>query len=157
MIVGMDRSAVGQQLRRLRVELGFTQREVARRCHFSQSHLAAYEVGTRPISAGQEQKIRDALRVSPSVTLRAHAGGVGRIAAEHGATDVRVFGSVARGEDRFDSDIDLLVTLRDGVGLFDLVAMKDELEELLQTSVDIVSDGALKERDKDIVAEAVAL
>lgn len=79
------------------------------------------------------------------------------IAARHGAQQVRVFGSVARGEDRYDSDIDLLVTVRPGVGLFDLVEMQDELEAVLGVTVDVVSDGGLKPRDADILAEAVAV
>ncbi len=153
----MERVGRGKRLRELRKASGLTQREVAHRCGISQSHIAAYEAGTRPISAAQEQRILRTLRDSPSVTLRRHAAGVREIATRHGAEQVRVFGSVARGEDRFDSDLDLLVTLRSGTGLFSLVAMKEELEELLGFPVDIVSTGALKARDAGILKEAVAL
>ena len=67
-----------------------------------------------------------------------------RIAAEHGATQVRVFGSVARGEARPDSDLDLLVTWSEGTSLLDHAALVLELESLLGRKVDIASDGWVK-------------
>lgn len=67
-----------------------------------------------------------------------------RIAAESGAENVRIFGSIVRGEEREGkSDIDLLVTLSDRVSLLDLIGLQQTLEELLQRHVDIVSDRAL--------------
>jgi predicted nucleotidyltransferase len=67
-----------------------------------------------------------------------------RIAAKHGATQVRLIGSVARGEARPDSDIDLLVTWAEGTSLFDHAALMLELESLLGRKVDIASDGWVK-------------
>lgn len=153
----MDREDFGRSLRRQRVAAGITQRELARRCGISQSHVAAYEAGTRAISDDQAERLQRALRRRPSAVLRAHADDVREIAERHGATGVRVFGSVARGEDRFDSDIDLLAKFRPGTTLFDLVEMTDEIEALLGVKVDIVSEGGLKERDRDIIRDAVAL
>lgn len=66
-----------------------------------------------------------------------------RVAAEHGAHSVRVFGSVARGEAREASDVDLLVELEPGRSLLDLVALQLDLEELLGTSVDVLTEGGL--------------
>ena len=66
-----------------------------------------------------------------------------RIAASHGARNVRVFGSVARGEDRPDSDVDLLVEMEPGRFLLDLVALGQDLEELLQRKVDILTEGSV--------------
>jgi predicted nucleotidyltransferase len=79
------------------------------------------------------------------------------LAAKHGVTDVRVFGSVARGEDGPDSDLDLLVHLPDGAGLFLLSRFKHDLEDLLRVAVDVVPDEGVKPRvrvniDKDLVA-----
>ncbi|MEO8478130.1 MAG: nucleotidyltransferase domain-containing protein [Gemmatimonadota bacterium] len=69
-----------------------------------------------------------------------------RAAAEaHGGSDVRLFGTAARGEDRPDSDIDLLVTLAPGKSLLDLARLELSLEELLQRPVDVVTLGALTE------------
>lgn len=79
------------------------------------------------------------------------------IASRHRASRVRLFGSAARGEDRPDSDIDLLVDFDEGSSLFDLMHMSRELEELLGRSVDVVSAGGLKSRDQAILAESVDL
>jgi predicted nucleotidyltransferase len=68
-----------------------------------------------------------------------------------------VFGSVARGEDGPDSDIDLLVDFEADSSLFDLLHLTQLLEELLGRSVDVVSTGGLKDRDRLIRAEAVDL
>jgi uncharacterized protein len=77
------------------------------------------------------------------------------IAARHHARRVRLFGSAARGEDRPDSDIDLLVDFDQDSSLFDLMRMSRELEALLGRSVDVVSAGGLKSRDRPILAESV--
>jgi hypothetical protein len=66
-----------------------------------------------------------------------------RIAHEWGARNVRVFGSAARGQDRPGSDIDLLVELRPGHGLLDLVELKLALSELLGRPVDVVTEDGL--------------
>jgi predicted nucleotidyltransferase len=67
-----------------------------------------------------------------------------RIAAKHGATQVRLIGSVARGEAGPNSDIDLLVTWAEGTSLLDHAALVLELERLLGRKVDIASDGWVK-------------
>jgi len=66
-----------------------------------------------------------------------------RIAAAHGARNVRVFGSVVRGEADETSDVDLLVTLEPGTTLLDHAALILELEELLGRKVDVVSERGL--------------
>ena len=66
-----------------------------------------------------------------------------------------VFGSVARGDDGPGSDIDFLVEFEQGATLLDLMAIQDELGELLGCDVDVVSAGGLKERDEHIRREAV--
>jgi len=81
-----------------------------------------------------------------------------RIARKHGARNVRVFGSAARGEDVPESDVDFLVELEPGRSLFDHVALLQELEDLLGRKVDLVEPEGLHWyiRDK-VIAEAVAL
>ncbi len=66
-----------------------------------------------------------------------------RLCAEHGARNVRVFGSVARGDATDDSDIDLLVELEAGRSLLDLSALVADLEALLGRRVDVVTEGSL--------------
>jgi predicted nucleotidyltransferase len=79
------------------------------------------------------------------------------VAARHHASRVRLFGSVARGDERSESDIDLLVDFTEGSSLFDLMRMTRELEVLLGHPVDIVSTGGLKDRDWHILDESVDL
>ena len=80
------------------------------------------------------------------------------IAASHGASDVRVFGSVSRGEEIESSDIDFLVLLQPGRSLLDHAAIKIELEELLGRPVDVATEGGLKAKYRDrILNEAVAI
>ncbi len=69
-----------------------------------------------------------------------------RIAAQHGAHNVRVFGSVARGEARPDSDVDLLVELESGRSLLDLGGLLMDLQTLLGREVDVVTDKGLRDR-----------
>jgi hypothetical protein len=63
-----------------------------------------------------------------------------KLAEAHGAFDVRVFGSVARGDARPDSDIDLLMRFPDGTSIFDIVELWLDLKELLGREVDLVID-----------------
>jgi hypothetical protein len=67
-------------------------------------------------------------------------------AQKYGAYDVRVFGSVARGEARTDSDIDFLVKLEAGRSLLDLARLLRELQTLLGCDVDIVTEAGLRPR-----------
>lgn len=80
------------------------------------------------------------------------------LAARHGARDVRVFGSLARGEGAETSDLDLLVTLDERRSLWDLVGLKQDIEDLLHRSVDLVTEPALSPYIRDrILAEATPL
>ena len=76
-----------------------------------------------------------------------------QIAASHGATDVRVFGSVARGEARPDSDVDFLVTMEPGRSLFDLGGLLMDLRDLLDCEVDVVTEAGLRTRIRRRVLE----
>ncbi|MEI6786623.1 MAG: nucleotidyltransferase family protein [Verrucomicrobiota bacterium] len=81
-----------------------------------------------------------------------------RLADRHGASEVRIFGSVARGEAGSDSDVDFLVKLAPERSLLDHVALWQELEDLLGRKVDLVSEKALHWLIRDqILKEAVPL
>lgn len=81
-----------------------------------------------------------------------------RIAARHGARNVRVFGSVARGETRPDSDLDLLVDLDPGRSIFDLGGLLIELQEVLGCSVDVITERGLRPRLREqVLREAMPL
>jgi predicted nucleotidyltransferase len=81
-----------------------------------------------------------------------------RIAGAHGARNVRVFGSVSRGEAGTESDVDLLVKLEPGRSLLDLIAIKQELEDLLGREVDVVTEDAVSPYIREqVLKEAVSL
>lgn len=166
----------GAVLRQARSRAGLTQRELAQRAGVSQSVIAAYESGTREPSLATLAALVEATGISLTVELGAAlpapalpgAGPIGHrlrrrraavlaLAARHGISNLRVFGSVARGEDGPNSDLDLLVHLPEGAGLFLLGRFTEDLEALLHVAVDVVPDDGVKPRvraniDKDLVA-----
>ena len=85
-----------------------------------------------------------------------HREDILRIARAHGASNVRVFGSRARGDARPDSDLDLLVELEPGRSLFDYMALINDLEDALGVHVDVVTSGGIHPLLRNqILAEAV--
>ena len=85
-------------------------------------------------------------------------GEILKLADRHGAYNVRIFGSVARGEAVPGSDVDILVDMEQGRSLLDLVGLWQELEELLGCKVDVITSGGISPYLRDrILAEAVPL
>jgi uncharacterized protein len=74
------------------------------------------------------------------------------IAANHGARNVRLFGSVARGDDRAESDVDFLVDMEPGRSLLDLVGLGQELEQLLGHKVDVLTESSVHPAIRERVA-----
>ncbi|MGN6686422.1 MAG: nucleotidyltransferase family protein [Actinomycetales bacterium] len=90
--------------------------------------------------------------------VRHHANAIKEIAALYGVDNVRVFGSVARGDDRPDSDVDLLLDFPEGMGLFALGQLRRDLEDLLGVGVDVVPNDGIKSHVRARVeADVVAL
>ncbi len=81
--------------------------------------------------------------------LEVHEAEVKRIAALNGATNLRLVGSVARGDEREGSDIDLLVDFGPGRSLFDHARLVEQLSLLLGTPVDVVSSRGLKPKVRE--------
>ena len=80
------------------------------------------------------------------------------IASKYGAENIRIFGSVATGHNRPDSDVDFLVNLAPGKSLFDLGGLLTELNNLLGCKVDVVTEAGLRPRIRNrILKEAVVL
>jgi predicted nucleotidyltransferase len=79
------------------------------------------------------------------------------IVTRHRGRSVAIFGSVARGDEGPDSDLDFLVDFETGASLFDLVRIEMDLAELLGRDVDVVSLGGLLPEDDDVRRDAVRL
>ncbi len=80
------------------------------------------------------------------------------VAAKHGARNVRIFGSVARGEAGPRSDVDVLVDLDPGRSLFDLGGLLMDLRDLLGCKVDVVTEKGLRDRIRGrVLRQAVPL
>jgi predicted nucleotidyltransferase/DNA-binding XRE family transcriptional regulator len=154
-----------------------SQNDLARRAGVAQSVISAYESGKREPSVPMLARLIAAtgnalvLNVVPTSApelglpdtvlgrrLRQRRKAINETAAKRRAGNVRLFGSVARGEDTASSDIDLLVDLEKGVGLLDLIGLERELSELLGVGVDVVPADTLKARMRDrVLREAVPL
>ncbi|WP_241992842.1 nucleotidyltransferase domain-containing protein [Cryobacterium frigoriphilum] len=142
-----------------RLRAGLTQAQLGASAGVTQSVISAYEAGKREPALSTLQRLVAASGFQLDLALTSHTMAsphqqllashrdelVGRL-EELGANNVRVFGSVARGEDTSDSDIDLLVDLRTDVGLFGLAQLHAESERILGVPVDIVPADSLKPR-----------
>ena len=94
----------------------------------------------------------------PSERLDAHREAVRAIVAAHRASNPRVFGSVARGEDTEASDLDILIDPTGRPSLFDIGAIYNELAALLGVEVDILTPNALPDKFRErVLAEAVPI
>ena len=96
--------------------------------------------------------------MSVSELLRSKREAVLRIAAQHGARNVRIFGSAARGDAGPASDVDFLVELEEGRSLLDVVGLWQDLEDLLGRKVDVVEPEGLHWYIRDrVLKEAIPL
>jgi predicted nucleotidyltransferase/DNA-binding XRE family transcriptional regulator len=167
--------AAGALLRRARVGARLSQTELAARASVTQSVISAYESGHRQPALATLAALIEAAGYELTVNIRARPRRLGRLsgpvgrrvrrrrrelveaAAAHGVTNLQVFGSVARGQDRADSDVDLLADLPPDMGLFGLGRVQAELESILGSPVDLVPAGDLKpgvrsQAERDLVA-----
>lgn len=161
-------------LREARRRAGLSQVELARRAGVTQSVVSAYESGGRqpslPTLARLVRSTGSELEVGLSdPALSRLTGPLGRrllthrrelrdVAARYRLGTPRVFGSVARGEDRVGSDVDLLIDVPTGVGLITLGRCRAELEEIIGAQVDLVPVSDLKPPVASrVLAEAVTL
>jgi uncharacterized protein len=162
MVSGTAAMTAGALLRQARKAAGLSQEELAARAGVTQSVISAYESGHRQPAVPALAALLDAAGYDLVMGLRRQPRRLGRLsgpvgrrvrrhrrdlvaaAAAHGVRNLRVFGSVARGQDRPDSDVDLLADLPPGLGLFGLGRVQEELEVILGTRVDLVPAQDLK-------------
>ena len=173
MLWGMDTAAVF--LRDARHRAGLSQVELGRRAGVTQSVVSAYESGARQPSVPMLARLVAAtgleldMRLSePAATgqpsgmlaqrVHRHHVELQAVLARYGLSNARLFGSVARGDEGSESDVDLLVDVPPGVGLVTLGRCQAELERILGAQVDLVPAGDLKAGvAAEVLAEAVAL
>lgn len=164
-------STASELIKEARNRAALTQAELAALAATSQPTIAAYESGSKVPSSDTLERLLDAAGLQLSAIplpgsrrrsrlrqlLRRHRADILELAAQHGATNVRVFGSVARGQDKRGSDVDLLVEMGPGRSLLDQVRLRRALHELLGVEVDVLTAGGLRDSDSAVVAEAVPL
>lgn len=138
----------------IRRRAGLTQQQLAELSGVAQPNLAAYEKGMRRPSLKMLARLRAAAKPRPSLVVAEKRAAIAEIAKRHRAVEVKVFGSVARGEDKPGSDIDLLVRFAPGASIFDQVELEEDLEDLLGVGVDVISEGGLRAGHDRIVREA---
>src|SRR2546428_299464 len=155
-------SNVRQLIREARTRAGLSQAQLAARAKTSQPAIARYEAGTatptlatlqRILSASGDSLVLDVSRRRPRregggslALLRRSRARLQSAARRHGVRELRVFGTIARGEVTSASDVDLLVELDAGRTLLDLIGFQQEAEEILGLEVDVAAPRLLKER-----------
>lgn len=108
------------------------------------------------IERDNTQRIARALQGRPSARLRQHRDEVLSVVAEYRASEPRVFGSVARGEDQAGSDLDLVVDFSADASLLDEIGLRLALTDLLGVAVDVVAGDTLRgELRERVLREAV--
>ncbi|WP_022890617.1 helix-turn-helix domain-containing protein [Agromyces italicus] len=142
-----------------RRDAGLTQATLAARAGISQPNLAAIERGSRAPSAKMLARILEVADYRPSIALELHRDRIRAAAAARQISGLRVFGSMLRGEDRFDSDIDLFVDTTTGAGMIPLAAFAAEVERLTGFPVDVVDaeSAAATALGAELLASAVPL
>lgn len=141
-------------VRDLREAAGLSQTQLAERSGVAQPNIAAYESGRRRATAVMLERLRAAAQPLPHEALAAHRRELSELAHRFGFSNLRVFGSAARGTDTSGSDLDILATRSPGTGLLTVTAFAAEASRLLNVNVDVVTDGSLR-ADHEIVLTAL--
>lgn len=164
-------------LREARKRAGLSQSDLARRAGVPQSVVSEYEAGKRQpavptlarlvAATGHElmlsleqtdARVRGLPDTPLGRRLRQHRRALLEAVDRAGASNLRVFGSVARGEDGPDSDVDLLVDLPEKTSLFAVLALEGTLERILNVKVDLAPVTSLKPRVRaEALTDAIPL
>lgn len=144
-------------VRAARQDASLTQAELAEMTGMSQSTLAQIESGKRAVSSELLERILRTADYRPSVPLARYASSISTYAQERGLGTLRVFGSVARGTDGFESDIDLIGTPTRGLSLFELADVASFASELTGFPTEVHVDTHVPDALRAAVDEAVAL
>lgn len=141
------------ELQRIRKDAGLTQAEVAERAGTSQPAVNRYERGEVTPSVQTLERLLEACGYQLALErtegrlarlVRRERRQIIELARKRGASNVRVFGSIARNDEKVSSDVDLLVDLEPGRTLIDLSGLRLDLRELLGCDVDVATEDLLK-------------
>jgi predicted nucleotidyltransferase len=105
------------------------------------------------VSQASNQPARHVKRVPIAYLLQTHRDEILRLAEQHGAANVRIFGSVARGEATNASDLDLLIDLKPDRSLLDRIGFMQDLEDLLGVRVHVVTEKGLHPMMRETVLD----
>jgi len=147
----------GEGFRVRRTRLGLTQAEVAARSGVPQPNISSIENGRVEPSSATVERLERALQRRPSEALAEHRVALIELGTRLGISDLRVFGSVLRGEDTVESDLDLVGTLAPGLSYFDLAEFEIAAEQLLGVPVEVVPSGSAGRVARRILVEAQRL
>ncbi|HEX9712753.1 MAG TPA: nucleotidyltransferase domain-containing protein [Actinomycetota bacterium] len=163
--------ALGKRIKEARQASGLSQSALAQAISLDRTAVSKIESDQRRVSSLELASIAQVLN-RPVESFLAETAPLGdaltvvrgkrtailRIARRHGARSIRIFGSAARGDATRESDIDFLVEMEPGRGLFEQAAMLLELEDLLGREVDVVTVEGLRDRIRErVLAEAIAV
>lgn len=163
--------ALGSRIAQARRARRLSQAALAKAISLDRTAVSKIESGRRRVSSLELHSIARALNLpiesffsggrkadDPLRVVRKKRSAILRIARRHGAHSIRIFGSAARGDATPESDIDLLVEMEPGRGLFAQAAMLLELQDLLGRNVDVVTVEGLRKRIRErVLGEAISL
>ena len=167
----------GSLIREARARANLSQTDLARRANVAQSVVSAYESGRREPSFSTLSRLITATGHRLEIELKAGEGirpgipdtPLGRrirqrrkrllaVVEKNGASNVRVFGSVAHGEDTPESDVDILIDLSPSSGLVTLARLEREISHILGVPVDVVPADSLRPQVRmEVETEAIPL
>lgn len=130
----------GALIRDAGLDLGITQAELAGRADLPESVIAAMESGALSVSLGMLERVLKAADYRLNLALKRCYAEIRQEAARRGLRNVRIIGSVARGDDGFDSDIDLLVTPGEGTTAFDIANFGALVRQITGFPTDVLVD-----------------
>lgn len=145
-------------IRAERLAAGLSQSQLARTAGVPQPNLSAYENGRRSPSPDVLRRITEALSARPLTRVELHREGIRALVSQFRATQPRIVGSVARGEDHPGSDIDVLVDFTEEATLLDEVGLRLALTDLLHVDVDVIAADSLRGEFRErVLRQAVAV
>lgn len=153
----MEQRAFAERILLRRAAAGLSRRDLAGLSSVQEGRIVAIEAGAAQPTEAERQALEHYLQVRPSLLVEAARDAILGSVRAIGGRDVRMFGSVARGDDGPDSDVDLLVWFPADADIVTLLSLEDKLSRLLTVPVHIVSAGSASSSVRRILADSIPL